>query len=206
MSSEVAPNPAAAFTTLWTGAQCRRLVKAGVVGRPLALTFGGPHQSAPRFSRAGVRPGDLVFPVRVLDGRLHVLGRLRVGAIHSAEAFVASYPENFASIDPDEPAFVRLERWIAADPTIAALCPGEADEVILADDATPITLDAVVPTPSVRDLRWQSGRRPERPIKHLDAEGRITSTISLQGVYRLTAPSASILEEALNRVPNRTTP
>jgi hypothetical protein len=200
MPSQAGPSPAAAFTTMWTGDQCRRLVKAGVVGRPLALTFGGSHRSAPRFSRAGVRPGDLVFPVRILEGRLHVLGRLRVGAIHSAEAFVASYPEQFASIAPDEPAFVRLERWIASDPAIAALCPGEADEVIVSDDATPITLDAVVPAPSVRDLRWQSGRRPERPIKHLDADGRITSTISLQGIYRLTAPSASILGETLQRV------
>jgi hypothetical protein len=128
-----------------------------------------------------------------------VLGRLRVGAILSAEAFVASHPEQFASIAHSEPAFVRLERWIAADPAIAALCPGEADEVIVADNATPITLDAVVPAPSVQDLRWQSGRRPERPIKHVDAEGRITSTISIQGVYRLTAHSAAILEATLDR-------
>ena len=188
----------AAFTTLWTGDQCRRLAKAGVVGRPLALTFGGPHQSAPRFSRAGVAPGDLIFPVRVLDGRLHVIGRIRVGAIYSADAFVASQPDRFASIAPGEPAFVRLERWIAADPAIAALCPGEADEVVVAADATAITLDAVVPAESVRDLRWQSGRRPERPIKHLDGDGRITSTISLQGVYRLAPPSVSILEKALS--------
>ena len=188
---------------MWTGDQVRRLVKAGLVGHPLALTFGGPHQSAPRFSRAGVRPGDVVFPVRVLGGRLHVLGRLRVGAILTAEAFVATHPEQFPSIPDSEPAFVRLERWIAADPAIAALCPGEADEVIVAGDATPITLDAVVPPSSVQDLRWQSGRRPERPIKHLDGDGRITRTISLQGIYRLTAGSASILEEALDRVLDR---
>ncbi len=199
MPSASAPSPPVAFTTFWTNDQVRRLVKAGVVGRPLALTFGGPHQSAPRFSRAGVRPNDLVFPVRVLEGRLYVLGRLRVGAILAAEAFVASHPEQFASIGLGEPAFVRLERWIASDAAIAALCPGEADEVIVADDATPITLDAVVPVSSVRDLRWQSGRQPERPIKHLDADGRIMRTISLQGVYRLTAQSASVLGEALDR-------
>lgn len=51
----------------------------------------------------------------------------------------------------------------------------------------------------VRDLRWQSGRNPERPIKHLDEDGRITRTISLQGVYRLTGASACILEETLDR-------
>jgi hypothetical protein len=196
-SREVAGSPAA-FTTLWTSEQCRRVEKSGMIGRPLMLTFGGPHQSAPRFGRAGVKPGDSLFPVRVLQGRLLVLGRLRVGAIHSAEAFVALFPGRFASIAPEGPASERLERWIEANPEVAALCPGEADEVIVADDATPIRLDAIVPAARIRDLRWQSGRRPERPIKHLDAEGRITSTISLQGVYRLTAASAAMLAETLH--------
>jgi hypothetical protein len=187
----------AAFTTLWTGDQCQRLVTSGLVGEHVALTFGGPHQSAPRFSRAGVKPGDSVFPVRVAKGRLHVLARLRVRAIHSAEVFVALFPGRFESIDPAAPAVVRLQQWIEANPTVAALCPGEADEVVVADDGMPITLDAVVSADRVAELRWQSERRPERPIKHLDADGRITSTISLQGIYRLTPPSASILGETL---------
>ncbi len=192
-----APGQSAAFTTLWTADQCRRMAKAGAVGQPLAMTFGGPHRSAPRFSRAGVRPGDHVFPIRVLDGRLYVLGWLRVSTIQSAEAFVADHPDLFAAIASEAPAFMRLERWIASDPTLAALCPGEADEVLVADAATPVTLDAVVPGLSVRELRWQAGRRPERPIKHLDADGRITRTVSIQGVYRLTPASASILDHAL---------
>ena len=109
------------------------------------------------------------------------------------------FPERFASIAPGGSAFLRLERWIVANPAIAALCPGEADEVVVAEDATAITLAAVVPPPYVCSLRWQSGRSAERPIKHLDEHGLITRTISLQGVYRLTPPSASILEQTLLR-------
>jgi hypothetical protein len=203
MPPRTVPLPPAAFTTLWTSDQCRRLVRAGMVGQRLAMTFGGPHRSAPSLRRAGVRPGDALFPVRVLAGRLYVLGRIRVGGIHSAEEFVSMFPEQFAAIAPGEPAFIRLERWIAADPILAALCPGEADEVVVADDATPITLDATVAPRQVRDLRWQSGRQPERPIKHLDADGTITSTISLQGVYRLTTPSTAILGATLARALGR---
>jgi hypothetical protein len=111
MSTTLVPGnrPAsAAFTTLWTGQQCQRLVKSGLVGQRVALTFGGPHQSAPRFSRARVKPGDSVFPVRVANGQLHVLARLLVRAIHSAEVFVALFADRFESIDPAASAGVRL--------------------------------------------------------------------------------------------------
>jgi hypothetical protein len=196
--SDTRDETTSAFTTLWNADQCRRLATSGIVGSPLSITFGGPHQSAPRFSRAGVRPGDLVYPINVRAGRLRVLARFRVAGLIPVEALVARSPEPFREFDARDP-LVALEHWIEADPRLAAQCPGEADEVVEVTDSTRITLDALVPAPDVVALRWQSGRRPARPIKHLDPDGLITSTLSLQGVYCLANGSAAILDAALGQ-------
>ena len=204
VGSENAPG---AFTTLWTAGQVARIRRAGIAGMPLSITFGGPHLSAPSFRRAGVRAGDNVFPVHVRGGRMLLLGRMQVAEILPVEDFVARHPARF---DPlrEHPAYQRLERhldtealrafwllrlWLAGQPEIDALCPGEADEVVLAADATPIRLDLKVPVEALAALRWRSPRRPERAIKHLSADGRIERTVSLQGIYRLTTAGGALL-------------
>lgn len=199
--------PPSAFTTLWTAEQVRRIRRAGLVGQPVSITFGGPHTSAPRFSRAGVRPGDDVFPINVRDGRLMLLARIRVGEILPVDAFVARHPDWFDPIlrHPEfrrlEPhldrasarAFWQLRLWLKDHPEIDGFCPGEADEVVVATEASPLRLDVVVPQDSVEALRWQPQRKPARPIKHLSADGRIERSISLQGIYRLAPDSADLL-------------
>jgi hypothetical protein len=191
--------PGHAFTTLWTADQVRRIKRAGIVGTPVAVTFGGPHLSAPSFARAGVRPGDDVIPVHVRDGRLVVLTSIRVAEILPVEAFVARYPGLFdpmrghaeyqrlaRNLDTAHlRAFWQLRLWLEENPEVAALCPGEATEVVVARASAPLQLDRVVPLEIVGRLRWQSGRRAERPIRHLGPDGRIERSISLQGIYRL---------------------
>lgn len=199
------------FTTLWTATQVGRLRRAGLEGMPLSVTFGGPHLSAPSFRRAGVQTGDTILPIQVRHGRLHLLGGLRVAEILDVEEYVVRNPEQFSAVH-DHPEFQRLERhldtrssrafwllrlWLSSHPDIDALCPGEATEVVLPAEAAVIRLDRVVPTEVVSAMRWQSGRRPERGIKHLSGEGRIERSISLQGIYRLTSASAEALKSLL---------
>jgi hypothetical protein len=205
-TTSVEPHPSA-FTTLWTAEQVRKLRRAGLIGQPVSTTFGGPHTSAPRFSNAGVRPGDDVFPINIRDGRLMLLGRIRVGEILRADAFVARHPDLFDPIlrHPEfrrlEPhldsatarAFWQLRLWLEDHPELDAFCPGEADEVVIAMEASPVRLDVAVPPDSVKTLRWQPSRKPARPIKHLSAAGRIERSISLQGIYRLAPDSADLL-------------
>ena len=78
-----------------------------------------------------------------------------------------------------------------------AFCPGEADEVVVAMEASPVRLDVAVPPDSVKTLRWQARRKPARPIKHLSADGRIERSISLQGIYRLAPGSADLLRTSI---------
>jgi hypothetical protein len=49
------------------------LRKAGGEGKPLQVLLGGIHQSAPSLKRAGIAPGDVVFPVSVYNGSLYIL-------------------------------------------------------------------------------------------------------------------------------------
>ena len=106
-TTAVEPHPSS-FTTLWTAEQVRKIRRAGLMGQPVSTTIGGPHTTAPRFSRAGVRPGDDVFPINIRDGRLMLLARIRVGEILPVDAFVARHPDWF---DPilRHPEFRRLE-------------------------------------------------------------------------------------------------
>jgi hypothetical protein len=204
------------FTVLWTKDMCQAIKRAGLDGSSPTMTFGGPHSSGPRYSRFGVAHGDTVYAVSVTKRRLSVVARMLIDRLLSAEAFVAERPDLFGPIiaaegpisprlaawyafNPGYEAEVenarRLREWLAANPAIAAFNPGEADEVVLMRATLPVGFDRVVPTSVVRELRWQQGRRPERAIKHLDADGYITSSITLQGgVYRLTPEATTLLE------------
>ena len=178
-----------------------------MVGKTVPMTFGGPHLSAPSFIRAGVRAGDDVIPINVRDGQLALLTRLRVADVVEVEDFVGRHADWFDPIRSDAEyqrmapfldndrgrAFWQLAIWLPKHPDVNAFCPGEATEVVVAGDSVPVQLDRIVPAGIVKALRWQSGRRPERPIKHLSPDGRIERSISLQGIYRLTEESADLL-------------
>jgi hypothetical protein len=171
------------------------------------MTFGGPHNSAPSFIRARVGPGDIVMPVQVKDGKLHVLAAMRVAELLSVEDFVARHPEDFSAVrthpefqrllprleTPHLQAFWLVRLWLEGQRETAAVCPGEATEVLLGEGVLPISLTRVAPPELVLALRWQSGRRPERAIRHLASDGRIERSLTLQGIYRLTPESEAAL-------------
>jgi hypothetical protein len=196
-----------AFTTLWTASQVLRVRRANLSGSPLAMTFGGPHNSAPSFIRAGVGPGDIVMPVQVKDGRLHVLAAMRVAELLRVEDYVARHPEEFSRVrthpeferllphleTPHQQATWLVRLWLMGRPKVAAACPGEATEVIVGEGVLPISLTRVAPPELVLALRWQSGRRPVRAIRHLDPDGRIERSVTMQGIYRLTPDSEAAL-------------
>ena len=51
------------YTVFWT--MDRWLGALAVGHQPLPVLFGGPHLSEPSFRRAGVKVGDLLYPVAV---------------------------------------------------------------------------------------------------------------------------------------------
>lgn len=165
------------YTTFWTNGLCRELERSGYAGQRLTMLFGGPHQSLPSFVRAGVRPGDVIHPVRVLRRRLHVLGAIEV-------ARIIPYADAGAELHDDD--YPKLLDW-------KPLKAVGVSEVVLGPPGAPLSFGTVVP-PGVLERLTFTSRRGERTLKYVE-EGRLIRSISLQGVYRLAPGSASELRQ-----------
>ncbi len=167
------------YTAFWTNERCRHLKRSGQEGARLEVLFGGPHQSEPSFRRAGVREGDDIYPVRVQDGIVYLLGRLRVRQLIALEL-------------GDQAG---LGDYLRHYPAWAVLAPTCTSEVVIGQDGTPLRLDLAIPPDLLARLRFRS-RRGERGLKHIE-DGRLKSSIGLQGIYRLSRPSAAEIEALL---------
>lgn len=51
------------YTVLWTNDRCKYLKRCGEEGKPLVVTFGEIHLSAPSFMKAKVTAGDFIYPI-----------------------------------------------------------------------------------------------------------------------------------------------
>lgn len=161
-----------AYTTLWTNDLCKALIADGFEGERLSVLFGGPHQSLPSFARAGVKPGDLIYPIRVFRKRMWVLGALEVGRLLDYDRI----GEHLAMED-----YVRLIRW-------KKLKSGCVSEVLVGPPGTPLAFDRPVPAELLAQLTYRS-RRSERQIKHV-VDGELRRAVSVHGIYRLAPESA----------------
>ncbi|GGZ32112.1 hypothetical protein [Streptomyces poonensis] len=165
-----------AYTTLWTNDLCRALISGGYEGQRPSVLFGGPHQSQPSFVRAGVRPGDRVYPIRVFRKRMWVLGAMEVGQL-------LDYDTAGEHLDMED--YLRLVHW-------KPLKGGCVSEVVVGPPGTPLAFDRAVPGDLLARLTCRS-RRGERQIKHV-VDGELRSVVSLRGIYRLAPESAGELE------------
>jgi hypothetical protein len=170
------------YTVFWT---MDRWLSAVAVGhRPLPVLFGGPHLSEPSFIRAGVRVGDLVYPVAVANRRIHVVARMRV-----REMILLGQEDGPSLI---EQRFPQFKAWKFLAPTCT-------DEVLIGMDGTAPRADVPVPPEMLAKLTFRS-QRGERHLKHVK-DGELTRSISLQGIYRLGADSADDLAELIESPP-----
>lgn len=195
------------YTVYWTKAQCDAVRRAGNLGKPLHTLFGGPHTSEPSFRRATVQPGDDLYPITVRAGVLYILGRVTVAAIHSLEDYVFARQDLFASHIKEPPAWA-LEpsrfsmistRYIQASqafdslrrarPEYRYLAPSCTSEVVVCVDGSPLRLDCAVTPELLARVRYRS-RRAERDLSKYIREGRLTATLGVQGIYRLTDDTA----------------
>ncbi|MFE1906047.1 hypothetical protein ACFW96_20630 [Streptomyces gardneri] len=169
------------YTTLWTNSLCRELERSGRAGQRLTMLFGGPYQSLPSFLRAGVRPGDRIYPVRAHRTRLHVLGVLEVADIVPYEIAGSALPDD---------DYMKLLDW-------RLLKTGWVTEVLVGPPGAPLSFDTVVPGDLLERLTYTS-RRGERVLKHVE-DGRLLRSAGLQGIYRLAAGSADELDQLIRR-------
>jgi hypothetical protein len=189
-----------AYTVLWTKDRCRRVKALGRVGARLTVLFGGPHQSQPRFSRFGVKPGDWVYPVHASDGVLYVLGRMKIKRLVSLEEYIAANPRRFAGCQVRGPAAGTLRKWVIAHPELSYLVWSCTDEVAVGQEGTPIRFDVGLSPGELEGLRFRS-KRGERGLKYVKG-GRLTKVFGLDGgVYRLSPESAAVFDRLVGAAP-----
>src|ERR1700704_3727224 len=80
-----------AYTVLWARDFCDEVRKAGDEGKPLTVLFGGSHQSCPSLARAGIGEGDVVFPLQVHKGVLHILSWAVAKKFIGVEAYLREH-------------------------------------------------------------------------------------------------------------------
>ncbi len=171
-----------AYTVFWT--MDRWLGAVAVGHRPLPVLFGGPHLSEPSFRRAGVKVGDTIFPIAVQNRRVHVVARMRV-----REMILLGQEDGPTLIDQ---RFPQYRAWKFLAPTCT-------EEVIVGMDGTAARADLELPIEVLHRLRFRS-QRGERPLKQIK-DGELTSSIGLQGIYRLTPASAEDLAQLVDSQP-----
>lgn len=182
------------YTIFWTRDRYNALRRLGWTGRQIDILFGGPHTSEPSFLRACVCPGDLVYPITMRSGVLHVLGRARVQRILTRDSYIEQRSDLF-TLDRSRPgaAIEAFDRYRSTHPAIASLAPTCTSEVVECEEGTPLRFDLTIPPDLLERLRYRSQRR-ERDLSKYLRDGRLVSSIAIQGIYRLSEASASELE------------
>jgi hypothetical protein len=181
------------YTTLWSRARVEAARRHAPADFRFDVLFGGPHQSLPSLRRAGVRPGDWIYPVQVRDFALYVLGRMRVARVLDLAEFAAEFPDRAAGVGR-----VGFNEMVAVlRPELVYLAPTCTEDVAIGEEGTPLWFDLTVPGEAVAQLRYRS-RRGERRVKHV-VDGRVKSHVSFDGVYRLAPDSADVLAGVVRR-------
>jgi hypothetical protein len=127
------------------------------------------HISGNVFTERGLAPGDLVYVVTVLKGKLYLLGRMEVGLICTPQEAGA-----ILGCDPEE-------LW-------------QADEHVIAGMATRMDYDRRLPDSVTRRLRFVSGGALHQPV--YDSPERLDRQ-TMRGVRELSPESAAMLDEFL---------
>lgn len=170
------------FTVFWTMDRWLGALSAG--HKPLPVLFGGPHLSEPSFRRAGVRVGDLLYPVAVSNRRVHLIARMRV-----REMLLIGQEDGPTLIDQ---RFPQYKSWKVLAPTCT-------EEVVIGVEGTTLRADVQLPPEVLERLTFRS-QRGERPLRHV-RNGELTRSVGLHGIYRLSAGSAADLAELIESPP-----
>ncbi len=173
------------YTVFWT--MDRWLSALSVGHKPLPVLFGGPHLSEPSFRRAGVKVGDLLYPVAVSNRQVHLVAQMRV-----REMILLGQEDGPSLIDQRFPQF---KPWKILAPTCT-------DEVIIGIEGTVPRADLDLPPEILMSLTFRS-QRGERPLKYVK-NGELTRSVGLHGIYRLSQSSARDLAALMESPPAAT--
>jgi len=160
------------YTMLWPQRYCHFLSTTPEAGQPLRFLWGG-HNLQTRFSHFKVQQNDFIYPVCVKARIVYLIARMKVKTVMSRHEYIDLHPEDNYLIYHN--------------------C---ATEVLVGCESTAINFTTAIPQQILERCRFQSSKQ-ERGLKYL-IDGKLTHSISLQGVYRLSELSAIDFAQLLN--------
>ena len=178
-----------AYTVMWNAHRVKIAKEHGFPGGRIPFLFGGPHSSQPDFVRAGVTPGDTIYPVYVKDGIVRVLAKVVAQRFLSLEQFQQTHPE-YAAYEPHgcgagggDTAVELRHPWLRA---LYWTC---AEHVILAESSSPVVFQKRLPSAMLERLTYAS-QKAVRRLRDIE-DGLLKSITGIQGIYRLAPSSAA---------------
>jgi hypothetical protein len=174
----------ALHVVLWPQERIQWLRRCGDDG-PLEVIFGGPHISQP--SLAKVRIGDVICPVGVKQGRLHVLGALRVQRIQAPEAYLM---ERWGFQRERGMTWNELRKGAEAT-RFGHRVPLTCADLAAVGTGTRLRWDRTVPAEALAALRF--GPKPGKEVALKDVwDGLLTRSLSLQGHLRRASAETAV--------------
>jgi len=177
------------FTVLWDQNSCRELRKAGEEGQPLTVLFGGIHQSCPSLKRAGIRSGDVVFPLMVRDGTIHVLAGAVIKDFIPLISYLVEhlrFERNEVEGLPEYRLHEVFKRYGISGHRVPDAC---GIEVALVERSTPLRFNVVVPPGDLEAIRFCPRKGQPLGLRNIQ-DGKLKSSLSLQGNVRRLCPES----------------
>ena len=179
-----------AYTVLWAKEFRDEVCRAGDEGKPLTVLFGGAHQSCPSLARAGVTSGDIVFPVFVQNGLLHIIAAAVAKEFIGIEAYLREHLRLETAGVPEHQIRETIETKLGSlGHRMRYVCGAE---VLLVERSSPIRFDMLVPPEKLEEVLFCPRKGPQAGLNHIES-GKLKSAISLQGNVRRMCPQTARL-------------
>jgi hypothetical protein len=181
------------FTVYWSKSRVD-IARGWLASHPIPFLCGGPHISQPSFSRAGVKPGDTVYPITLRGPNIHLLASFTVDRIIPVDEFIEHRPDLYPLSDRG--------RWIGETLDLAAkrlswhraLCWTCTEHVLVPVASSAVSLRCIIPTDCLSRLTFRS-QKAERLLRW-SKDGKTPLLGSIDRIYRLADESAEDLRLA----------
>ena len=175
----------------------RPRVEAAVRGelpqQRLPFLFGGPHSSQPSFTRAGVGPGDTVYPITLRSSNIYLLCRFVVDKIVSLKELIALRPDLYPIDHPGQ----RVDEVISAAthrfPWHTAVRWTCSDHVLLPSEVSEFTMGQTLNREILARLTYRS-KKADRLLRWT-SDGKAPLLTGIDRIYRLAPSSAGDFAE-----------
>lgn len=179
-----------AYLILWPNEWCKLLEKANEKG-PLKVIYGGEHMSVPPLTKVTI--GDKIYPIRILNGCMYILGCMQVDSIVDANNYLMQ--QDITTINE--------ELWDTASSKLLKLRPklghqiprNCVEDAALGIKGTKIRFDFSFPSEFLDCLKLGPSVGEEKGLKLKNGK---VSHVNLQGHFRrLSENSAQLIENLM---------